>query len=1465
MGDCFNKKRIGVDLDLYDKYAVLSLSNYFNNYDLENDINKTDQGIKYDFDDIGNGRISFHLNTSSGDKAWSINTSYYSGAPTLQLAQEEDKDRIIVRLVDSKFPGTDLSADFVCIITPMDESSSVHTISFRMTKLGVKFDTVLEQWIMNSVTDFTFEPTDSLDSIRICSFHNRGGEFLFTGKRGNGKITTDWGFQFFGDKLAKLQEINVELEDSDKINLVLNSFDLKLIEPENNTSLSNITRRTAFRIHRQSTDNWLFKPYPSDLRVGKLINVQENLFDRIYIDLADSPPLLPNDLIHQIFFAESLTPDKISFRFSGKIKDVNTDDQDFKIGLNRFGYTFDFVSGEKRIVSHFPDRFWFAIGNYAIEIGDSAVNYPLSVTFKQDLTSGRVDNMSKLEIDCSPTLIQAVLPFKDNENVIVQATRFENARISFVEHISNQKKENQVAFSNSDFLGLGNSFLYLHDFEVPLLRKEDLLTLRIKFANLALKCSLTESIIERYDESFQSHMIVSFPPQNVSEIVVRSDEPIPDEFPYPSRSSGESRLSFIITEPIQYSVKSILDWNRYRPSLNKISDYDDDEIPDSTETFPEKPIESETDLEIPWRLHISPNKMSGWVHRYKIESSNAFTAGELGITKSFELWHTRLAIKESTTGGEIKVIEDEHPLKRIRALWSPDYTESTFVDPPTGYTTTLDSNDRDQIVKRSSKSKMGEFPKTKPVMVKNLMLSSLGSWFDVKGIWDLDSRLTLIKWIHQSTMGRDHYVEIVHSGRLCPSGHRAVLTKISQRVFKNILSNIDPQLKNESTAIIQQTFYICTPDPVVDYADLSEEDFRNMEQNFVFKKLATEKGCIKIDPPPAFVQNNISSEVIETDKYFFPRVNGKEILFRLRGSDHDNKESEYVLPMMFIMDGYDDSGIAHYKDSDIKLRKANLYGQYVAFAPSGSEGDTRYPTNSLTFSVRNVGTVTSETSLRFYPILDNSNPDGSAEIMLSQVDQLHNNRAGFIFGGQNSIPIRFFENYSRNGFNGKDDLFLEMVNNVPVSFKEDVSRSGGVVTPDLSVKGLSREFGTVSGNLDEFVNGFNPTEYFDDAKMLGCIKLKEIIQRIEYSEPDFKDRIPKIKKIVTERKITSIMNWNPRLSPNWSAGIAEIRFHDPNDTLHLSIEITSGLQTDTTVNLNGSIKNFTLDIKDILEVTIVKVEFSKHTKSKMTVNAEIGEIKFKGPLNFVDELKKQIPILGFKNGPRINITTKSVDVGYSLPLPPVAFGAFAMDNIRLISTLKLPFTGGELNYEFAFSDKADPFLVTVSMLGGGGSFMFRMNLREITFFSAQVEFGACSAISFGSVASGTLLIMGGVYLEKDPASKGVPFAGYIRAKGELEVMGLVTASVEFYMGLKFNEKVDVYEIVGTATVSVEIDTLCFSKDVKLTYERRYENKKNGLVGIEDSSEVDNHFRLLMGLDDWKRYCRAFIPLMEVLN
>jgi len=165
------------------------------------------------------------------------------------------------------------------------------------------------------------------------------------------------------------------------------------------------------------------------------------------------------------------------------------------------------------------------------------------------------------------------------------------------------------------------------------------------------------------------------------------------------------------------------------------------------------------------------------------------------------------------------------------------------------------------------------------------------------------------------------------------------------------------------------------------------------------------------------------------------------------------------------------------------------------------------------------------------------------------------------------------------------------------------------------------------------------------------------------------------------------------------------------------------------------------------------------------------------------------------------------------------------------------------------------------MFGGGGFFGVTLDPRGVQILEAAFEFGAAISIDFG-VASGGVSVMAGIYFRME--SNAASLAGYFRLAGHVDVLGLITASLELYLELRY--EFETGKAAGRASLTIEISVFVFSGSVTISCERKFAG-----------SNGDPTFRQLMGLsadpalaladelaaiaDDtayaWRDYCEAF--------
>jgi hypothetical protein len=1248
----------------------------------------------------------------------------------------------------------------------------------------------------------------------------------------------NWFLLMSGSSLATLSGLGPDMPSD--------SFALKLLFPgEPSISIHPKSRRTLLAVVAGGT--WHLTPQPTALPIGNLA-AADGLFDRIDIEAGEGPT---GDTARELL-ALSSRSDGLTLSVAGGITDL--DGNPFALALANPAYaiafdpTSDHSEGDQTfLTSQFSSTpAWLTVDAFALQVGDPGLPPGFEVeTLKGNITS----------IRCTPALIALAAPLSAHtgENLATQPVPPRvPTLVPFVTAPGAAPGWGVIAGPEAP----GQRRLSVPDFGVSLVRREDLLSLDLLFYNLAVEAgggNPPQLVVQ--DATQPAYLAVRFDdPQNIAEqayVEGYSDpknsltaDTFPPALPTQTLAAGPSRLVFqLSSNSVPYALDSLLDWVQLQQSVVPVA------LPDPVLPIPpvlEKaivspgivhppfppppppqirpPADTETAIEAPWHLFLSPNTSGAWAH-----SKAAVT-----LRNRTELWHTRLAVRDRHNG---QPFANENLPRKIRAIWSPDYSPGGIPghfdplqsppDPNEPFRISLDRNDRDQIVRLSSDFTI---PNYQPVSIEaqKLFLTTLGAWMEVFGNWDvlpIDRRavFSLEQWQHRAAMARDNYVRVVTAGFLLPFGNRASLVKITERKFQ-----LNGQ--GQTTAFLRQRFFIIVREPLKTYGGLTAAEQRALPyQNIRITTLVTpnvDPASITLDASGAYS--------------FMPQVNGSPFLFHLVGQDAEQQSqqtSEFAAPLYFVeRGGVYATAVTNYNGSGQNTR--DLAGQKVAFAPSSKPGDTTLHTSAMTFSAQPPNPPLTSAS-PFFPQMD------GADVVVPAIQQ--------VTGLPGATSIKLYDKYISGVFGpdgfGPGGVFVQTVDPVtkapttlPVGFNG--AQSGGVATPNLTVSGLSRKFGTVSGSTpDNIAAGtFNTSDIFQDigCKLFGVVDLSVLVDAVggDSTAP----------VLTTERSATAItttLSWTPVLKP-YTLGPIEIVFDDNASALDIKALIVTPFGATAQTTVTGHLQNFALTLGGVVGIKFDNLSFNVPAGKKLDVAANIhGKgLQFLGDLSFLQTLQDLIPTDGFQDPPNLDVTTDGITAGYTLPIPSVGVGVFSIENISLSAALTLPFFPPKpLRFRFAFSERQHPFLVSVSLLGGGGFFGIALGPDGVEILEASIEFGANVSIDV-VVASGNVHIMAGVYLKIDPSDNASQLTGYLRAGGSLSVLGLISASVEFYLGFTYFFGPPC-SIAGEATVTIEVHVLFFSASVSASLRRQFSDPKASFQDVINTQQV------------WDDYCDAF--------
>jgi hypothetical protein len=537
-----------------------------------------------------------------------------------------------------------------------------------------------------------------------------------------------------------------------------------------------------------------------------------------------------------------------------------------------------------------------------------------------------------------------------------------------------------------------------------------------------------------------------------------------------------------------------------------------------TPPLPSNPTDTQTAIELPWRLIVSPNRTAAWGHSPIVVERNGRT----------ELWHTRLGTRGQNPDGSPNVLETASPDRTIRALWARDFDDLPgFPFTPTPQSsdfplangtedrpqvrTSLNSRDRMMLVHETSNFHLpavggGDWT-PEAVAVEQLMLSTLGGWLESGVRIDRlpDVAITIEEWKHRAAMARDHEVKVVYAGYLLPFGHRASLVKVTERKIHTTPSG--------RVAYAFQRMFIIVREPEKEFTTATvlpggiRADFAMPLKNVrILTRITPDLDLpIPIDDP---TDPNAPSGML-----FVPNVGNTPFQFKVVAVDRESNVVEWRGPLAF-MERDRNSGkpgdadhsplaitLEAYDGLDAARRRMPLNGQRLAFADSQLPDDTTLVTDGLTFdAVALPGATTTSgpgNSVRFLPILQHADAVVPAMSALA--------------GAATPVALVYPDAYRKQGFaDNAAQVFFALQDASPLEFAGQSDRSGGFVTPSIDVTGLSRLTGPVGGEINDLIGAaaglpakFKPEKFFAgvEAKLFGVVELSKLLGEMDFDPP----------------------------------------------------------------------------------------------------------------------------------------------------------------------------------------------------------------------------------------------------------------------------------------------------------------------------------------------------------------------------
>ncbi len=936
------------------------------------------------------------------------------------------------------------------------------------------------------------------------------------------------------------------------------------------------------------------------------------------------------------------------------------------------------------------------------------------------------------------------------------------------------------------------------------------------------------------------------------------------------RVAGESRVVLSVEAPLPYTLEALLDWAQYALVLDPRANLKAGVDPQSTGL----PGVDTTSFELPEGLWLSP--AGGF--RF---ASAARPVTRRGVT---EEWTARLGRLTDSAAGIVTEPSTADPLI-VRALWTPGYdpSENPIAKGTDPYTRPVSTQHRKHLVRAmGDTSDTSEYPAHEPAQAKRLWLGATGGWLDLEASWTGTGLVAA--WNHRAVTGRDASVTVVTRGYLAPFGTPASVATLSERTFAVDSSGAAVAHLESSEYLAVSDLPVTTPRPFAPDDDRASL-FSQMSASGVF---AIRRGEIDsagpIDTEVAFEPLGLDDEPLKVPYTAVDRA-GASVSFE---SSVAFVGIEYAFET--ATHGVCQRVVAYLTDASSKAtRDVAMSDQRIAFADEivPGDGSTTLSADSVVFSARGPSGASPD-DLRaarqpaFYPSIEVARVrDDAAEALRGQVGEPVEviPSAGWIEHG--NAAANFGATY------------LDHVTPTSLGFSGDAN---GLVAPEFSVSQFGQAIGQ-SVSLPSAGSSWDPASALSGLpKLFGAISLDWLLEAFTVDADLAGDvRLPRFGFAFTPSEIPGLpselctsFDWEPPISSVVVGGTRilcvrsdlgaeglENPFRGPSKlSLNLERCVSLDLETagETRDTVEFSLKNVALQFPPALPLIAVYVEevsYSDLPDAKADFDVEIAKIALVGPLNFLDGLSSLLPdsLATFD----VDILPTSVDVNLDLGLPALSFGVFRFSNLHVGIGVEIPFDDGALVTTFAVGTRANPVTITVLGIGGFASIEIEAAPHPAGLVRVEVVVGVIFEIAIDVfVAKGSLSASFSLGLEIEKVEVTNDSSGALELVdettlfasidlvGEIEVLGLITITVELLLALEY--RVNQRLLIGEATVSVEVDAGVVKKEASFTVSQEFQlgdGANARLAGRGPESSGLAFADRYEAIDRWSTYCAAY--------
>lgn len=250
------------------------------------------------------------------------------------------------------------------------------------------------------------------------------------------------------------------------------------------------------------------------------------------------------------------------------------------------------------------------------------------------------------------------------------------------------------------------------------------------------------------------------------------------------------------------------------------------------------------------------------------------------------------------------------------------------------------------------------------------------------------------------------------------------------------------------------------------------------------------------------------------------------------------------------------------------------------------------------------------------------------------------------------------------------------------------------------------------------------------------------------------------------------------------------------------------------VSAHAELKDFIVVVFNAIEIEFASVAFTLQPDGRKDFSPNIRDVRFKGALEFINQLSQLLKGLGGDSGLDIDISIARVRISETLKYPtnegePLFIGPAQVTNLALTFGVMIPLIGRDvLSTSFALASREKPLTIFVPpYYGGKAHVLMEVTTRGVRLLEVSMEYGALIPIHWG-IATGEASLTAGVFYmvqrTLDQKSGEVILQAFVKAAANLDVAGIIHFCGLVFIALSYKLEGARRLIIGEALVSVSI-------------------------------------------------------------